>query len=61
MSNWVVPVELKKGQLDTEHVAKQLQAGAKLCEQLISKSDNVNFQPVSRNRFRRTKGTEKTQ
>ena len=46
MSNWVVPVELKKGQSDTAHVAKQLQAGAKICEQLISKSDIVNFQPV---------------
>ena len=43
---WVVPLELKKGQLDTSGIVRQLKAGAHAAEQLIPNTMAVNFRPV---------------
>lgn len=49
--NCVVPIELKRGQLEAAEVARQLQAGAKLSEQRIAPlapdSGAIHFRPVA--------------
>ena len=44
---WVAPLELKRGQLKTDHAVRQLQAGASAAEQLIPESIPVKFRPVA--------------
>ena len=44
--DWVVPMELKKGELDISKVAKQLQGGADVAGQIIPHKANTNFIPV---------------
>lgn len=44
--DWVVPMELKKGELDISKVAKQLQGGADVADQIIPHKANTNFIPV---------------
>ena len=45
--SWVVPTELKKGQLDTSQVVGQLKAGARAAEQLVPDTTAVNFRPIA--------------
>lgn len=45
-SGWVVPLELKKGQLDTSGIVRQLKAGAYAASQLVPNTMAVNFRPV---------------
>ncbi len=43
---WIVPIELKKGKLDSSKVIKQLKAGAKVAESWVSAQVSVNFRPI---------------
>ncbi len=45
-AGWIAPLELKKGSLDANEVAKQLQAGAKFAEKCVSRKQNVTFRPI---------------
>ena len=47
-SLWVVPVELKKGKVESGEAIKQLRAGAKAAESLVSKAmaTKAKFRPV---------------
>ena len=47
ISGWVVPLELKSGMMKASAVARQLNAGARVAEQLIPKQNTVNFRPVA--------------
>lgn len=44
---WVVPIELKKGKASSSEVAPQLQAGAKIAEQVVPKDAEIMFRPVA--------------
>ena len=44
--DWVVPMELKKGNVDISDVAKQLQGGANVADQIIPHDASMNFIPV---------------
>ncbi len=44
--DWVVPMELKKGNVDISEVAKQLQGGANVADQIISHDASMSFIPV---------------
>ena len=44
---WVVPVELKRGEMDATEVVGQLKAGARASEQLVPGTIAVNFRPVA--------------
>ena len=44
--DWVVPMELKKGNVDISEVAKQLQGGANIANPIIPRDANMNFIPV---------------
>ena len=44
--DWVVPMELKKGNVDISEVAKQLQGGANVADQIIPHDASMNFIPV---------------
>ena len=43
---WVVPLELKRGQLDVKHVISQLQAGACAAEQIVPGDGSIGFRPA---------------
>ena len=43
---WVVPIELKIGKASSSKVVPQLQAGAKVAEQVVPKNEKVSFRPV---------------
>ena len=43
---WVVVVELKRGQLHTDHVVRQLQAGASAAEKLVPGDSEFRFRPM---------------
>ena len=43
---WVIPMELKRGQVKASGVIDQLQAGAKAAEHLVPQKANVEFQPI---------------
>ena len=44
---WIAPLELKKGRLKADKVARQLQAGAKkVAEELVSQNQKVEFCPT---------------
>ena len=45
-SGWVVPLELKNGELKANAVVKQLRAGARVARQLVPKQMAVGFRPV---------------
>ena len=49
-AGWIASLELKKGSLDANEVAKQLQAGAKFAEdatkEFFSRKQNVTFRPI---------------
>lgn len=45
-SPWTVPIELKSGGISASAVAKQLQAGADVADQIIPHNANTNFTPV---------------
>ena len=44
--DWVVPMELKKGNVDVSEVAKQLQGGANIVNPIIPHDASMNFIPV---------------
>ena len=44
---WVAPLELKRGKLHADQVARQLQSGAKVAENRIAQSAAVTFRPVA--------------
>ena len=44
--DWVVPLELKGGEVDASEVVGQLKAGARAAEQLVPKAMSVNFRPI---------------
>ena len=44
--DWVVPMELKKGDVDVSEVAKQLQGGANIADQIIPQGASTKFIPV---------------
>ena len=44
--DWVVPMELKKGDVDISEVAKQLQGGADIANRIIPHDTSMNFIPV---------------
>ena len=44
--DWVVPLELKGGEMDASEVVGQLKAGARSAEQLVPNAMSVNFRPV---------------
>jgi len=43
---WVIPMELKRGQVEASGVIDQLQAGAKVAERLVPRKASVEFQPI---------------
>lgn len=43
---WVVPIELKKGKVNSSEVVPQLQAGAKVAEKVVPKDAELRFRPV---------------
>ena len=45
-SPWTVPIELKLGGISASEVAKQLQAGADVADQVIPHNANTKFTPV---------------
>ncbi len=45
-SPWTVPIELKSGGISASAVAKQLQAGADVADQIIPHNANTKFIPV---------------
>ncbi len=44
--DWVVPMELNKGDADISEAAKQLQGGANVADQIITQGASMNFIPV---------------
>ncbi len=44
---WVVVLELKRGQLRTDQVVKQLRAGASAVENLVPSGEAFRFRPVA--------------
>lgn len=44
--NWIVPMELKKGDVDVSEVAKQLQGGANVADRIIPNGASMNFIPI---------------
>ena len=44
--DWVVPMELKRGNIRASEVSRQLQAGARFAERVIPRRANVNFLSV---------------
>lgn len=46
-SGWVVPIELKRGQLKASQVVRQLQAGTSAAERLVLGSEPIKFRPVA--------------
>lgn len=44
---WIVPIELKKGKASSSEVVPQLQAGAKVAEQVVPKNAELRFRPVA--------------
>ena len=45
-NEWVIPMELKRGQVKARGVVDQLQAGAKAAERLVPQKADVEFQPI---------------
>lgn len=45
-AEWVIPMELKRGQVNASGVMDQLQAGAKAAERLVPQKADVEFQPI---------------
>lgn len=45
--NWVVPLELKKGNANASEILPQLKAGAIIAERIIPKNENLAFRPVA--------------
>lgn len=45
--DWVVPMELKRGEMDASEVVGQLKAGARAAEQLVPSTLAVTFRPVA--------------
>ena len=46
-TDWVAPLELKRGQFHTVEFRKQLQAGAHAAEQLVPPNASVRFRPIA--------------
>lgn len=44
---WLVPMELKKGDLGVSEVMKQLQAGTQFAEKIIPRNEQVSFVPIA--------------
>lgn len=44
---WIVPMELKKGDLGASEVMKQLQAGAQFAERIIPRNEQIFFLPIA--------------
>ena len=45
-SAWVVVLEMKRGQLPSDHAASQLQAGASAAGKLVPEDSEFNFLPI---------------
>ena len=46
--NWVVPMELKRGKIDSHRrMVRQLEAGAKFANRVVPQGEEVNFIPVA--------------
>ena len=45
--SWVVPLELKGGNLDANDAMEQLQAGARFAERVVPRGSSVQFLPVA--------------
>ena len=46
-SDWVVPLELKRGHLPAGKVISQLQAGARFAENIVPSNKQVRFRPIA--------------
>jgi len=44
--SWVVPLELKKGQVNSSQAVGQLQSGAHVAEELLQSDSKMRFHPV---------------
>ena len=44
---WVVPLELKRGNLDANEAVEQLRAGARFAEGVVPKGASVQFLPIA--------------
>lgn len=44
--NWVVPMELKRGNIQADEVTKQLRAGAAFAERIVPPETDISFRPV---------------
>ena len=44
--NWVVPMELKRGNVEANEVTMQLRAGAAFAERIVPSGADVRFRPV---------------
>ena len=45
--DWVVALELKRGDLDASYVVEQLRAGARFVERIVPRDADVNFVPLA--------------
>lgn len=43
---WIVPLELKSGKYDASNVVKQLEAGTRVAENIVSREKKIDFRPV---------------
>lgn len=44
---WVVPLELKRGKLDSGEMVEQLRAGAEFADRVVPKGASVRFLPIA--------------
>ena len=45
--NWVVPLELTRGKLEANKVLPQLQAGARVAEEIVPRKARTQFRPIA--------------
>ena len=45
--DWIVPIELKRGDVKANEVRDQLQSGTEFAERLVAKIIDIRFQPVA--------------
>lgn len=45
--DWVVPLELKKGQPTVSEIVPQLQAGASIADEIVARDAEIKFRPVA--------------
>lgn len=44
--NWIVPMEMKRGNIQADEVTKQLRAGAAFAERIVPPETDISFRPV---------------